>query len=163
MEILDLTDLFTTKSQAKDFLSRITLIISKVYEKEFNLEKALEEQFGVVKKDAVFSFLRKNEVPLGSTSAIINFLEKIQERVSSLPTAYLTIAIEPDEKTLKTISNWFLLNLKRQVLLDITVDPQIIGGASIAFQGKQKNASIRSLFESVSSEVLENFNSKTKI
>ena len=158
MEALDLSDFITTKPQAVDFAARLSSISEKIYEVDFSLEKTLQEQFGVQKKDKFLSLLRKNEIPAGSSSALGNFLGKIQETITSLPTTTMTLAVEPKEETLKTISNWFLLNLKRQVLVEIHIDPNIIAGATVGYQGKQFNTSIRSIFDEVCSTVLTNNN-----
>lgn len=149
MQVLDLSDFFTTKPQAVDFSARLSNISDKIYELDFNLEKELQEQFGIKKKDKFISLLRKNEVPAGSNTALSDFLVKIQKTISSLSTTSIAVAIEPDEETLKEISNWFLLNLKRQVLVEIQVDPSIIAGAIIGYQGKRFNASVKSIFDKV--------------
>lgn len=156
MEFIDLTDFFTTKSQAVDFSARLAKVSEKIYEVSFNLEKSLQEQFGIRKKDKFLSLLRENNIQSESGSAISNFLTKIQELISSLPTASVTLAIEPNEEILKAISNWFLLNLKRQVLIETLIDPNIIGGAKAGFQGKQLDASIRSVFNDVCLTILNN-------
>jgi F0F1-type ATP synthase delta subunit len=154
MENIDPTDFFSTRSQATDFMARLSMVAENIYELDFDLEKNLQEQFGVDKKDKFLSLLRKNKVPMDSNSELNNFFEKIQELVSELPAANITLAIEPDNKTLKNISNWFLLKIKKQVLLDIKVDPKIIAGALVGFQGKQIDGSISSTFNKVSSNIL---------
>jgi sugar-specific transcriptional regulator TrmB len=149
MEELDLSDFITTKSQAVDFSARLSSISEMIYETDFDLEKNLQEQFGIQKKDAFLSLLRKNEIPPGSNSALNNFFGKIQETISSLPTAIIVLAVEPKSEILKTISDWFLLNLKQQILIEIQIDPKIIAGAAVNYQGKRLDASIKSIFNEV--------------
>lgn len=160
MEIIDLSDFFTTKPEAVDFAARLSKISEKIFETDFNLEKTLQEQLGIRKKDKFLSLLRKNEIPPGSNSALNNFLKTIQETISSLPIAYLILAIEPKEEILKAISDWFTLNLKKQILIDIQIQPNLIAGAVVSFQGKQLNASIKALFDETCSFVLDNNNNQ---
>lgn len=156
MEITNLSDFFTTKSEAINFAAGLSVISEKIFETDFNLEKTLQEQLGVQKKDKFLSLLRKNEIPLGSNSALSSFLKTMQENTFSLPTVYLILAIEPKEEMLKAVSDWFALNLKKQVLIDIQIQPNLIAGAAVSFQGKQLNASIKTLFDEVCSLVLDN-------
>lgn len=160
MEQIDLTDFFSTRSQATDFAARLSLVAEKTYELDFDLEKSLQKQFGIIKKDKFITLLRKNEIPLDSRSDLNSFLENIQNLISDMSTADITLAIDPSDEILKNISNWFLLKLNKQILLDINIDPKIIAGASIGFQGKQLDASIGSLFNEVSRGVLNNNNQK---
>lgn len=149
MEKLILTDFFTTKSQAVDFTARISELSGKIYEVDFNLEKNLGEYFGVKKKDKLVSLLRENQIPLESSSALAKFLDKIKDTVSTMSTVTLILATEPDEHTLKTISDWFTLNLKRQVLLETEVDESLVAGAVINYQGKRYDSSIRTIIDEI--------------
>ena len=148
-----LSDFFTTKSQANNFSVRLNAITEKIFELNFNLEKNLQEQFGTKKKDKFISLLMENEVPLESSSHLNKFFGQIQETILTLPKASLTFAIEPNEKILKSVSDWFLLNLKKQVLIEPEIDPNLIAGAAVSFQGKRLDSSIKSIFEQVCNNI----------
>jgi len=143
MEQLDLSDFFTTKAESNDFLSRITAISEMVYQTNFNLEKALKEQFGVNKFDRFLTLLRDNNINAESLPAVKDFLHMLLEKITALPTLALTIAFEPKEQTLKVLSEWFLVNMHKQILFEITVDPTLVGGALITYNGKFSDFSIR--------------------
>ena len=113
------------------------LSLKKSIELDFNLEKILQEQFGTRKMDKFISLLREKEIPLESNSPLNKFFGQIQETISTLPLASLTFAIEPNEQILKSVSDWFLLNLKKQVLIEPEIDPNLIAGAVVGFQGKR--------------------------
>lgn len=151
-----LSEFFTTKSQANDFSTRLATIKSKIYETEFNLEKNLREQFGIQKKDKFLTLLRENNISMESNSALSKFLEEIQTTISNLPQASLTLAIEPNEEILKAISDWFLLNLKRQVVIEVLVKTNIIAGATVSFNGKHFDSSIKSEFDNFTTTSLNN-------
>jgi len=146
MELLDLSDFFVTKQQAIDFSARLSSISDMLYESNFNLENALQKHLGTIKKDKFLSLLRENKVAIGSNTAIKSFLDKIANNISNLPTATLTLAVEPDKEALQEISDWFPLNLKKQVLIEIQVEPRLVAGAIISYKGKLIDASIRSMF-----------------
>jgi F0F1-type ATP synthase delta subunit len=152
MEDLDLSCFFKTEAQAVDFSTRLCAISDKIYNTNFNLEKTLTDQLGIQEKDKFMTILRNNKIPLSSNSALKDFIGKIQEKISSLPTVSLTLAFEPKEKTLKSLSDWFPLNINQQVLLDIKVDPEIIAGASISYKGKFLDFSVKPVFDQVCNE-----------
>ncbi len=149
MEDLDLSSFFTTKPQAIDFSTRLATISQELYHTNFSLEKSLMEQFGMQKKDKFITVLRENKIHTESNSDLVTFFTAIQEKISLLPVLSLTIAFEPEEQTLKRISEWFVLTMHKQVLFEILVDPTLIGGAAITFNGKYKDCSIRSIFKRV--------------
>lgn len=154
METLDLSAFFKTKAEALDFSVRLAAISQKVFETDFQLEPALSEQFGLQKKQLLLALLRDNGVQVEKASALKDFLSQLQTQIRSLPVLTLSLAFEPKDKTLKVLSDWFLLNMKRQVLFDITVDPTLIAGIAIHFNGKFLDFSIRETFKKVLSELL---------
>lgn len=147
MNSIDLSAFFQTKLQSSDFSSQLAKISEKLYETDFTLEKALLEQFGLKKKDQFIALLRDQNVSIDSNTALKNFLSEVQKTISSLPILTLTIAFEPKEQTMRALSEWFVLNIKHQVLFDIQVDPKLIAGASISFNGRNADYSIREKLE----------------
>jgi F0F1-type ATP synthase delta subunit len=154
MEQLDLSDFFQTKQAAIDFSSRLSAILDEVYKSNFNLENALLEQFGIEKKEKFLSLLRDCNISSQSQTALKTFLGTVQKQIAALPTLSIKIAFEPDSQTVKTISDWFIINMKKQVLLDIAVDKNIIAGCSISFDGAYQNFSIKPRLEQIISETI---------
>lgn len=150
--VLDLSNFFKTKSQASDFSARLGLILQSIYQPSFNFEKALSSQFNLNTKDKFISLLRDCSVNTNSVADLKSFIEKLQEKISTMSIVSLTLAFEPTEQTMQVLSDWFLLN-KKQILLEVKVDPSIIGGAIIAFQGKYKDFSIKPKFDQIVNEV----------
>ncbi|HSW88924.1 MAG TPA: F0F1 ATP synthase subunit delta [Candidatus Saccharimonadales bacterium] len=155
MEQLDFTDFFTTKSQANDFSSRIASVAEQVFQTNFNLEKILLDQLGIKKKDAFMTFLRNNNIPVESNTTLKNFLTGLQDKIAALPVLSLTVAFEPNEQIMKTIAEWFILNMHQQVVFVISVDPNIIAGAIISYNGKFSDVSITATFNRILKETLE--------
>jgi F0F1-type ATP synthase delta subunit len=149
MEQIDLSGFFTTRTQASDFSTRLAGLAALMYDTHFDLEKILLEQLGIQKKDKFITLLRHNNIPLDSNFAIKAFIERIKEKISTMPVMTLTIAFEPKEVTLKAFAEWFLINTNKQVLLDVRLDKEIIGGAIISVNGKFFDFSVRPQFNSV--------------
>lgn len=147
MNNLELTDFFTTKRQAADFEARLSEVEASLYEVDLNLENVLQEHFGIEKKDKFITLLRENKIPLDSNPAIKEFFNKIKEAISSMPEATITLAIEPNEEILKSIADWFLLNLDKQILIDAKIDQGLVAGATVDYQGKHFDSSIKNIFK----------------
>ncbi len=155
MENLDLSPFCKTKAQANEFLGKLAAISEKAYETDFNLEKVALEQLGMQKKDSFLQLLSQNNISLTDVNQLKTFLTQLQEMVSKLPVLSLIIAFEPKEESLKAFSDWFFLNVKKQVLFAITVDRSLIGGATISYNGKHLNCSIQSSFEQILTDALK--------
>lgn len=138
-----------------DFASRIATISESIYQTNFNLERSLTEQFGIQKKDRFIALLREQQINSESRNVLKEFFALLQEKIAALPVLSLTIAFEPNENVLQTISQWFLLNAKKQVILDVLIDHSLIAGATLTFSGKYKDYSIRSQFLNIVSEALK--------
>lgn len=155
MEQVDVTYFCKTKAQALDFSTRLSAVIGQLYENKFNLEQALGDTFGIQKKEKFMKLFRENNVNIEKTDAIKTFLLKMQDTVSKLPVLDLTIAFEPKEKTLQAITDWYSLTTKKQVLLNITIDPELIAGAKINFRGRYLDASLKPTFEKILQETIQ--------
>ena len=153
MDQIDLSDFFTTRAEANDFLSRLTTLSEMFFQTGFDLEKSLNEQFGINKSDRIIAILRANNVPTESLPAVKEFIFILMSKISSLPVLSLTVAFEPKAETLKSLSEWFFINLHKQMLFDISLDQNIIAGAKITYNGKFFDFSIKSTFE----RILQNY------
>jgi len=155
MDQVDLSDFFTTKLEANDFLARVTTISEMFFQTGFNLEQALHQQFGVNKSDKMITILRSSNINPESLPAVKDFLFILMQKISLLPVISLTIAFEPQDQTLKTLSQWFFITMHKQVLFDISVDHTVIGGAHITYNGKFFDFSVKSTFERILQDYME--------
>ncbi len=74
--------------------------------------------------------------------------------VAALPVMSLVLAFEPKDTTLIALSEWFLLNIKRQALFEITVNPRMIAGVTISFKGRHLDFSIKPTFDAIVAEFM---------
>lgn len=155
MEQIDVTYFCKTKAQALDFSTRLTAVIGQLYENNFNLEQALSDAFGIQKKEKFMKLFRENNVNTEKVDALKAFLLKMQDTVSKLPVLELTIAFEPKEKILQAITDWYALTTKKQILLNISIDPELIAGAKINFKGRYLDASLKPVFEKILQDTIQ--------
>jgi hypothetical protein len=137
----DLSDYFVTKSQAAGFRVRLESVIERMYSADFNAEKILGEEFGVDKRDRLIRLMYEKKV-----TNLKSFFQSIINDIDNLSVIYISLAFEPSESILKAISQWFVINLGKQILIEYQVDRNLIAGACINYQGKYKDFSIRPVF-----------------
>lgn len=150
----DLSVFFTTATQAKDFSYRLSQVLSKLYETNFNLAKSLGDTIGINRRDALLILFRENNIHEDSLSEVKTALEGMQKYIASLPVLSLTVAFEPTDDTVKVLSEWFVVTMKKQVLFDISVDKKIIAGSVFHFNGKYKDFSIAPAFQQILESVI---------
>lgn len=146
---INLSDFFVTKAQADEFVQSLDDIMDQLFEINFNLEKSLTKEFGLEKKDKFINVLRDIGLTDSSTENLKQLLEQMQVLVKKIPVLSMTIAFEPDDNTLKAFLQWFLFSLNKQVLIDIHVDKSLIAGATLNYNGKFKDYSIKPLFNDI--------------
>jgi F0F1-type ATP synthase delta subunit len=146
---IDFSEFFSTKAEANDFQSGLTTVIDKIFQTDFNIEKALSDQFGINTSDRLLAIMRENTINTQSHDNVKTFLTTMQESISKLPILTLTIAFEPQAKTLRSLSEWFLINMKKQVVFDFSVDKKVIAGATLTYNGKFFDFSVKPAFERI--------------
>lgn len=144
-----------TKNQANNFVQGLNNILDQLYEVNFNIEKSLSNEFGLERKDKFMTMLRENNMNNTNLDGMKKFLQNMQETTRKLPTLTLTLAFEPNETILKTILQWFLFTLNKQVLLEIDVNKNIIAGATMNYNGKYKDFSVKPQLDQIISRILE--------
>ena len=145
-EILDLSGFFSTKSQASDFVRGLSNIMDKMYEIHFNLEEAFAKEFGIDKRDKFMELLHENS---HKNMSLKDYLTSFIEQVKIMPELDITIAYEPNNDTLKAISQWFIISFGKQVLINVNVEKNLIAGASINFNGKYRDYSFKNQFNEI--------------
>ena len=72
----------------------------------------------------------------------IEFLDELRNYLLSLPKIKLTLAFQPNKEFLKQISDWLQKTVGQKIVLNIFVNPHIVGGAIIEYKGKYLNFSL---------------------
>lgn len=162
-DIIDLSDFFITRSQANDFTVRLNTVIEQMYTTNYNFEKAINTQFGIQKADTFLKILRDHGLQNATLREVQEFLKKIQEIIKNISVVSLTLAFEPSDDVLKSLAQWFVFNVKKQVVFDIQVDHHLIAGMKINYNGKFKDYSAAPLFEKLVENMLHPQPAKTTV
>lgn len=72
----------------------------------------------------------------------IEFLDELRNYLLSLPKIKLTLAFQPNKEFLKQISEWLQKEVGQKIVLNIFVNPHIVGGAIIEYKGRYLDFSL---------------------
>lgn len=97
------------------------------------LELIEESSFEVGKKDISTLIRRESSFLLGSTREDI---EKLRQQLTKIEFMEITFSYQPNIKLINDISLFINNNINQKILIDIKVDPMIIGGAIISYGGR---------------------------
>jgi F0F1-type ATP synthase delta subunit len=85
-------------------------------------------------------YLDKKELTLGN---VLQALDKLQEELEIEDTVELTIAFEPSEDFVNKLSKWFSSNVSESVVLNLHVEPELVGGVLINASGNYVDHSVK--------------------
>jgi F0F1-type ATP synthase delta subunit len=91
--------------------------------------------------------LEKERILSSSPEEQFSFFKELENFLLKIPKVKLEIAFEPSEEFISKVKEWFKEKIKKRVILDISVNPKIVGGAKIEFQGKWKDFSLEKEIE----------------
>lgn len=132
-----------THRDANDMIGLITGIHSHIFDTEVLPEEIVLKNAPYEIAEAIFDVAKKNEFNLKNKDQADHFFKILVETFSSIPIVSLNLAKPPKINLLEQIKAWCKINLKSHVLLDITVDPNLLAGTQIYFNGKYKDYSLR--------------------
>ena len=138
----DFAEKIRTKEELIFFLEEIARARQIIFkEKEMPLSKKVEGKVSGELKNFIEK-LEKEGVISGSRERQSAFLEKLEKELQSLPEIRLEIAFSPDDDSLERISQWFEKELSQKIILDLTINPKVVGGAIIEYQGNWREFSL---------------------
>jgi F0F1-type ATP synthase delta subunit len=84
----------------------------------------------------------EHNVGMDNKAGVQQFFVKLQDDLTAMPVVKLTLAVKPKAELINTIHEWFYRTYHKIVLLDITVNPDIMGGSIVSVGGKYYDGSI---------------------
>lgn len=98
--------------------------------------KTREEFRGLVEK------LEKENSFFRSPNQQFSFFRNLKKNLKKIPQPKLELAFQPSIEFLLKIKQWFKEKNQREVILDLSINPEIVGGAIIEYRGKYLNLSV---------------------
>lgn len=81
--------------------------------------------------------------------AVKEFFQNLKDMIDALPLLKLSLSFNPSEEMIGRLHEWVEENLGIGILLDISYDTLILGGARIIFQGRYKELTLSQMITDV--------------
>lgn len=143
-----------TKEEARYLESELDLLLEKIYSaQEGVFEEALKKNVRSWVSQLIRTALSREEVDKEE------FLKGLKVALAKLKVLGLTIAFDPAEAALDRFHHWVRRHLGEGVVLEMNVNPVVLGGAIVVYQGEYRDLSLRKrfgkLFESDREEIFK--------
>lgn len=156
-------DTIYTFSELQLFYKEIDTIVSSLFKSEGQIEGAIHEIVSPEKAENILEYLHTLSVDLKNPVALQEALLKLKSTGNQIPVVHMTLAFEPTNTVLKSISLWFLRREQKKVILDLTLERQILGGAFISYDGLYKDYTLKTKLDKYFSKEREIKNIPTQI
>ena len=136
----------TTKQELVYLLDDINQAKDLIYEKS---DKKLSEKVKNVVSEGFRKIIRNQEDELNTREEQEEFLNQLKSQLQSAAQIKLTLAFSPSDSFLKDISQWLENETGEHIIIDLTVDPEIVGGAIIEYDGHYLNFGLDKKIEKI--------------
>jgi F0F1-type ATP synthase delta subunit len=139
MESSKLIESLRTKEDISTLESELNSIIDSFYKKEGDIDEVLRTQVRYWVGEIILQETQKD--------GLLDYSKKLLEMLRDIESVQLILAFEPTRVGVERIYEAIQPAISRKIVLDISCDPQIIGGVIISFNGLYKDYSFRRIFE----------------
>lgn len=139
----DVIDIVQTKKDAALFLSQLDQVSAGLFDSKKTPEVLFDTHLPYDKKAKLSMLLAKYAIDIRSPAEIQAFIVKVKEIMSQVPSVGIVMAFVPYQQLITMLSSWFTIHAQKAVLLEISVDETLIGGAIISHNGVVKDFSIK--------------------
>ena len=125
----------------------IEVLVDALYKKEADIGRLIETEM----PSAVVQPLKKAlaSLPVTSATAVQEYLEGLREELSMLEVLSLEIAFDPTEETMAVLTAWIREHIGARVIMELSVDRGLFGGARVSYEGQYKEINLAMLIESI--------------
>jgi F0F1-type ATP synthase delta subunit len=97
--------------------------------------------------EKITQIFAKSNLDINDKDAFSGFLETLRDLIKKLKVIKLVLAFDPAEKTIERIHGFVKENVGIGYILDIEVSPSVLGGATVIFDGKYNDYSLKKKIE----------------
>lgn len=138
-----------TLEERKRLYSEISLILEVLFRQQADLEKILDTKVSPQLRTYILDLLQGKPLDEALRERIAKTLAEIKKKAEGLQAITLTLAFEAQQSTIDRISSFARQTLGENIIIEINVEPGIIGGAIIVFNGLYRDYSLKTKLEEV--------------
>ncbi len=131
-----------TKRQADEFLWNLDEIKESLYKNKQSTVILIKKRFSFATATFLINYFQDEKNNMSNKDIISDKINKIRVKIDSIPIFDLTFAITPSAEYLEKISNLIENQLNRHIFINVKIDPSIVAGAIIQYDGKHGDYSL---------------------
>ena len=132
-----------TKGDVNNFALVCSRVIDALYTDSFDLHNMLLQNIPY----EIAAAIEKSAPATTDKKALQEFFLNTQKMIATLPMVHIILPFSPKEKLVKLMQDWFYQSYQKTVVLDISVDPNLIGGSVISFRGRANDYSLKNAID----------------
>lgn len=138
-----------TIEEKRRLYSEISLVLEVLFRQQADLEKILEAKVSPQLRAYILGLLQGKSLDETLREKIAKTLAEIKNKAEGLEAITLTLAFQAQQSTIDKISSFARQNLGENTIIEINVEPNILGGAIIVFNGRYHDYSLKTKLEEV--------------
>ena len=138
----DLIELIRTTDDLVKFDEEMDLLLQSIYYVDKDMLKDALEKTVRIRVATVMRKLIQRDT-LSKREEINALFLSVYKTICSLPMLQLTLAFEPSEAVIANVSRWARQNFANGILLDLSLDRNILGGAIVMYHGRFYDLTLR--------------------
>lgn len=150
INLLRLHPYLRTKNDANEVMVVLEKLKDELFKETFTLSDVLTQNVPHEFAAGIQNLITELGINDKDRNSLQSFFTMIIENISSLPVVHIMLSVSPKAKLLEEIHEWFYQNFQKTVLLDISIDPGIIGGCTISFKGRANDYSLKNRIDQMS-------------
>ncbi|HSX40301.1 MAG TPA: hypothetical protein VLF68_01675 [Candidatus Saccharimonadales bacterium] len=145
-----LTSNIVTKKQAVKFLAEIEMLTALLYQtNKETVEKTLHENVREATRQLCDELLKNEAITWSDHEKVALLFAAVRDFVKKQKVLQVTLGFEPSEQTFSLLLAWAHKNLDTNVIIDVSYDEALLGGANIVFEGKYASFTLSNMLTDI--------------
>jgi len=136
-----LKELYTTR-QSNMLIDALGHAVDSTYDDKSNIYDVIRSFVPFDQYDTIVEIAKESQINLSNNPQAQTFISDLITILKELPTVDLTLAYSPPYEQLRSFSKWWRKNSQPYILLNITVNKELIAGAMIGYNGIMQDYSL---------------------
>ncbi len=143
-----LQDIYSSRD-LNELIEKLEKLKDKSFTTGDGFEKKVISVFSEEQGQALLNIMEQEKISLKSPLSISKFIDNLLKGLKVIPVVQIRLAILPTKDILEKISEWLIENLGGKTVIDVTVDPKILGGVVLESGGLYRDYSLAKRVEAL--------------
>ncbi|MBP9691517.1 F0F1 ATP synthase subunit delta [Candidatus Woesebacteria bacterium] len=135
--------LIYTTTQCNEVINALEHAIDASYDTNKNMMTVLDSYMPYHVTNALLEIAEEKQISLREGASTTPFLKEVLETLKHAVRVDITLAFYPTYEQLSKIVQWWRKEINPQVVLNLSVDPKVVAGAKIGYNGSISDLTIK--------------------